>query len=277
MVIEASKASARRELVPRYFDTKLLVSPEGNPTYTPAMLADLVPSVQEHGFLVPGWVYPSPDLPAEKRLVLEGNRRLAVATLLGIPFWGFDLGRFVPETERIVLMFHHHECRRTMTMEEIAERGGRYIELTGCTAAVAAKLLNITPVKLSRAFGDRRILPELRPRADRLVQSVRSLIAATPAPLMAQALEFAEKPGATRDQLSLFIQQLKASGNPPRQTKKIVTLRHAGRTVTISVNQKDSAATVADDLKAIAAKLGRHADVSPDGWKFLFQGGAQVS
>jgi hypothetical protein len=178
-------------------------------------------------------------------------------------------------------MFHHHECRRTMSLEEIAERGGRYMELTGCTAAEAAKQLNVSAVKMSRAFGERRIPAELRPKAEKLVMSVRSLIAATPAPLMAKALDFAEKPGAegktpTRDQVSLFIQQLKASGKPPRKTKT-VSLRHAGRMVTVSVNQRDSAATVADDLKAIAAKLGRHADVSPDGWKFLFQGDAQAS
>jgi ParB-like nuclease domain len=286
MVVEAGKTPvippARPELVPRYFDTKLLVSPEGNPTYTPAMLADLVASIKEHGQMVPGWVYPSPDLLPEKRVVLEGNRRMGATDILGIPFWAFDLGRFVPEAERIVLMFHHHECRRTMSLEEIAERGGRYMELTGCTAAEAAKQLNVSAVKMSRAFGERRIPAELWPKAEKLVQSVRSLIAATPAPLMPEALEFAHKFGAdgkpvTRDQVSLFIQQLKAGGKPPRKAKT-VTLHHAGRTVTISLNQRDSAATVAADLKAIAAKLGgQAADVSPDGWKFFFQGGAQVS
>ena len=70
------------------------------------MLADLLPSLQEHAQFVPGWVCPSPDLPEEKRLCLEGNRRLAVARLLGLHFWAFDLGRFVPEEERIQLTFH---------------------------------------------------------------------------------------------------------------------------------------------------------------------------
>lgn len=287
MVVEAGTTSvippARPELVPRYFDTKVLVSPEGNPVYTPTVLAalELVASIKQLGQLVPGWVCPSPDLPPEKRIVIEGNGRAAVASMLGIQFWAFDLGRFVPEQERIVLTFNHNGCRRNMSLEEIAERASRYIELTGCTAAEAAKQLNVSAVKMSRAFGDRRVPTELRPKADLLITSTRSLIAATPAPLMPKALDFASTAGPdgklpTRDLVSAYIQQLKADGKKPGK-KKSVTLRHCGRVVTISVNQRDSTATVADDLKAIAAKLGRHADVSPDGWKFLFQGGAQVS
>jgi ParB-like chromosome segregation protein Spo0J len=119
------REAGRAELAPRYFDTELIITPEGNPAYTPAMLADLVPSVQKHGQLVPGWVCPSPELTENQRLCLEGNRRLAVARLLGLQFWAFDLERFVPEAERIELMFHHHQSRRVMSRDEIAERAAR--------------------------------------------------------------------------------------------------------------------------------------------------------
>lgn len=271
----ANAPPGREELKPGYFDTERIVSPEGNPVYSPAMLADLVPSVQKHGFLNPSWVCSSPELPEDKRLCLEGNRRLAVARLLGIRFWAFDLGRNVPEAERIELMFHHHLTRRVMSREEVAERGGRYMELTGCTAAEAAKLLNISGPTLSRAFGERRIPPDLKPKADQLGITIRSVIAATPPPLMARALEFALKPGPderlpTRDQVSLFVRQLKQNGKPARKPR-VVTLRHGGRVMTVAVSEKDSAASVADDLKAVAAKLGKHADVPPEGWTFLFQ------
>src|ERR1035441_1556255 len=104
----------RAELVPKFFDPELIVTPDDNPVYTPAMLADLVESVRQRTQLVPGFVCPSPDLPEGKMLCIEGNRRLAVARLLGLAFWAFDLGRFVPEEERIELVFQHHISRRVM-------------------------------------------------------------------------------------------------------------------------------------------------------------------
>ena len=55
----------------------------------------------------------------------EGNGRLAVCRRLGVRFWAFDLGRSVPEEERIRLMFHHHGTRRSLGREEIAERAAR--------------------------------------------------------------------------------------------------------------------------------------------------------
>lgn len=266
----------RAELVPRYYDTDRIVTPDDNPAYTPATLADLLDSVREHGQLVPGWVCPSPDLPEDKRLCIEGNGRLAVTRELGMPFWAFDLGRFVPEEERIKLTFQHNHSRRVMSREEIAERAARFIDITHCTAAEAAKLLNISPPTLSRAFGEKRIPPELKPRADRLCLSIRSLIAALPVPLMLQAVEFAETPGPdgkapTRDQVSLFIRQLKKSGKKIARRPKAITLRMNGRAVTLAVGERDSAATVAEDLKSIVAKLGKHSDVALDGLPFLFQ------
>lgn len=274
----ASTAAERLELVPKYFDAELVITPADNPAYSPAMLADLVESLREHGQLVPGWVCPSEELPQHQRLCLEGNRRLAVARLLGLPFWAFDLGRDVPEAERIKLTFQHNHSRRVMSREEIAQRAARYIELTGCSAADAARLLNVSGPTLSRAFGERRIPPELKPRADQLGLSIRSLIAAAPAELMAEALAFAETPGTdgrkpTRDEVALFIRQLKKSGRARARKAKAVTLRYGGRLVTLAVDDRDSTATVAEDLKAIAARLVSKpcADVPPDGWPFLFQ------
>ena len=137
-------------------------------------------------------------------------------------------------------------------------------------------MLNVSGPTLSRAFGERRIPPELKARADRLGLSIRSLVAAVPVPLMARAIEFAETPGRdgkkpTRDEVSLFIRQLKKNGKPKGHKAKAVTLRMNGRTVTLSVGDKDSVCTVAEDLKAIASKLGKHDTVPPDGWPFLFQ------
>ncbi len=272
----AAPSPERAELVPRYFDADRIVTPADNPVYTPAMLADLLASVREHGQLVPGWVCPSPDLPEDRRLCLEGNRRLAVAGTLGLPFWAFDLGRVVPEAERIKLLFQHNHSRRVMGRDEIAERAARYIELTGCTAADAAKLLNVSPPTLSRAFGERRIPPELRERAELLGLSIRSLVAAAPPALMGKAVAFAETPGAdgkrpTRDEVSAFIRQLRKSGQPKGKKPRTVTLKLNGRAVTLALADKDTAYAVAEDLKAIVARLGKHADVPPDGWPFLFQ------
>lgn len=268
--------NGRPELLPAFFEADQIVTPEDNPVYTPAMVADLVESMREHSQLVPGWVCPSPELPESKRLCIEGNRRLAAARLLGIRFWAFDLGRDVPEVERIKLTFQHNHSRRSMSSEEIAQRAARYMELTSCTAAEAAKHLLVSGPTLSRAFGERRIPAELKPRAERLGLSIRALVAAAPPGLMAQVIEFAEKDGAdnrkpTRDHVALYIRHLKKGGKGKSRRPKTVTLRQSGRVVTLTVGEQDSANTVAEDLKSIVAKLGKHADVKPDGWPFLFQ------
>jgi hypothetical protein len=262
--------------VPRYFDTDLVVTPEDNPVYPPATLADLLESVREHGQLVPGWVCPSPDLQPDKRLCIEGNRRLAVRRQLGQPFWAFDLGRPVPEEERIKLTFQHNHSRRVMSRDEIAEKAARYIELTGCSHGEAALHLKVSHPTLSRAFGERRIPPELKPRADRLGLSVRSLVAAVPVALMERVIAHAESPGPdgrkpTRDQLSTFIGQLKKGGQTKANRPKVITLRLNARTVTLAVSERDTVADVTKDLNALIARLAKHADVPPDGWPFLFQ------
>lgn len=266
----------RLELVPKYFDTERIVTPRDNPVYIPAMLADLLESMQEHRQLVPGWVGQSAELPEGKLLCIEGNRRLAVARILGVSFWAFDLGRDVPEEERIRLTFQHNHSRRVMGRDEIAERAARFIELTGCTAAEAATYLHVSGPTLSRAFGEKRIPPSLKPRADRLGLSIRSLVAAMPVHLMAPAIDYAETPltdgrKPTRDQVALHCRRLRKNGQERNRKPKAITLRLGGRVVTLAVAEGDSAATVAEDLKSIAAKLGKHADVPPDGWPFLFQ------
>jgi ParB-like nuclease domain len=263
------------ELVPSYFATELIVTPDDNPPFDPDIVASLVASFREHGQLVPAWVCPSPDHLDSVRLCIEGNHRLEACRNLNLPLWAFDLGRPVPEEERIRLLFTHNHSRRVMSREETAQKAARYIELVGCTASDAARYLNISGATLSRAFGEKRIPLELRDRADLLGLSIRSLVAAAPPGSMRKVLEFALTPGAdgkkpTRDQVSLFIRQLKQSGKLASQKARSIPLRIGGRTVTLTVGEKDSALTVAEDLKAIVAKLGKHADVPPDGWPFLF-------
>jgi ParB/RepB/Spo0J family partition protein len=270
-----SKPPGRAELLPQHFDTERIVTPADNPVYSQAMLADLLESVQEFGQLSPGWVCPSPELPAGKLLCLDGNRRLATARLLGLPFWAFLLPEAVSEAERIRMSFCHNFIRRRMSIEEIAQQAARYITLTGCTQEAAAKHLNVSPPTLSRAFGDTRILPHLKERANRLGLSIRALIAAMPITLMEQALIFAEMPGADgkkpiRDQVAANNARLKKRGTGKNPRIKTITLRLNGRAVTLTVGENDSSASVAEDLKAIVSKLGKHADVLPNGWPFLF-------
>ena len=177
----------------------------------------------------------------------------------------------MPEEERIRLTFQHNISRRVMSREEIVQRAARFMEITNCTLAQAAKPLNLSVPMLSKLIGERRILPELRERTDRLALSVRFLISAVPPERMQKVVEFAEQPGTTRDQVAAFIRELKAedkpAGRPPRQ----ITLTLNGRKVSLSISDRDTAETVAEDLKALAGKLGKHTDVAPDGWPFLFK------
>jgi hypothetical protein len=273
---EVSHPPGRAELVPKHFDPDLIVTPAGNPAPNPVTFTSLVESMREHGQGVPGWVCPSPELPEEHRMCIEGNGRLAACRLLGLKFWAFDLGRFAEEDERIRLTFSFNFIRRRMSIEEISEQAARYITITSCTHAEAAAHLHVSPATLSRAFGEKRIPPELKPRADRLGLSIRALVAALPVPLMAQAIGFAEAPGPdgklpTRDQVAVYIRQLKKGGKSKARRSKSITLRMNGRAVTLAVGDKDSTSTVTEDLKAIVTKLGKNAEVPPDGWPFLFQ------
>lgn len=268
-------ASEERRLVE--FDPDQVVLPAGESPPTPAMLVGLLPSIREHGQLVPGFVCRSPDLPPDRRLCVEGRHRLEVARLLGKPFLAFDLERAVGEEERIRLAFVHNHARRVMPPAEMAEKAARYMELTGHTAAEAAKFLHVSHPTLSRAFGERRIPPELRGRAETLAMSVRSLVAAVPAGLMARAVDFAATPGPggrlpTRDQVALFIGQLKLAGGPKQPRKpRPVTLRVEGRAVTIAVADGDNAASISKDLNAVLARLAKLGDVPPEGWHYHFK------
>jgi hypothetical protein len=161
-----------------------------------------------------------------------------------------------------------------MSRDEICERAARYMELTNCTAGQAAKVLSISGATLSRAFGEKRILPSLRERAALLGLSIRSAIAACPAALQERALAFAETPSAegklpTRDQVIGFITQLKR-GEQASTKPRAVTLRQNGRIVTLEVGDDDNVTSVVKDLNAIISTLNRHAAVPPDGWSFLF-------
>jgi transcriptional regulator with XRE-family HTH domain len=266
------------ELVPVFIDPELVVLPDDQPVPTAAMVADLLESVRVQGQRIPGWICPSPELPEPRRLLIEGRHRWVVAKILGRPFLAFDHGRFVPEEERIRHIFSDNYLRRRMSREEIAERAARWLEITGATQAEAAKVLGVSGATLSRVFGDRRIPESLKPKADLLGLSIRSLVAAAPAALMSQAVEFALTPRAdgkkpTRDQVSAFIQQLKKQGNSQAKGHKprVIDLRINGRAVTLAICERDSAGIVAEDLKALAAGLVKHASVAPDGWPFLFQ------
>jgi ParB-like chromosome segregation protein Spo0J len=209
-LLAAPRTPERVERVPVYFDPARISSPDDNTAPKPAAVENLLASFREHGQLVPGFVCSSPDLPPDMRLCLEGNTRLAVARLLNQPFWAFDFEREVPAAERIKLSVQFNHSRRVMSREEIADLAARFMELTGCTAAEAAKHLHVSAPTISRAFGDARILPALKPKAEQLGQSIRSLIAASPPALMGQAVDFALTPAAdgkrpTRDAVSLFI------------------------------------------------------------------------
>jgi hypothetical protein len=268
------------ELVPIYIDPELVVLPDDQPVPTAAAVADLLESVRGDCQRNPGWICPSPDLPEPKRLLIEGRNRWVVARILRRPFLAFDHGRFVPEEERIRFMFSDNYIRRRMSREEIAERAARWIEITGATQSQAAQALGVSGPTLSRVFGERRIPDLLKPKTDLVGLSIRSLIAAAPAALMSEAVDFAlttrddgKKP--TRDQVSAFIQQLRkrSDGQGKGHKPKPITLRINGRAVTLAVDtERDTASAVAEDLKALAARLGKQAaDVRPDGWGFLFE------
>lgn len=268
---------ATSEPTPRFFPLEDVVPLPGNPEYSPAMVADLVESLRQHGQRVPAFVAPSPELPEGKFYLIDGNRRRAALAIAGLPrLWAFNLGRDIAEADRIRLLFEFNHTRRVMRLDEVAEQAARFQELTSCTAAEAATHLNISPAKLSRAYGERRIPPELRERADRLFPSIRWIIASLRPELMAEAIAFAETPGEdgrkrTRDEVSSFVQGLKLRGRGKALKPKTLTLRLSNRTLTFTLAAGDTAQSVSDDLKAVIATLGKHAHVSPDGWPFLFR------
>ena len=264
------------ELVPRLYDPALIVG--DNAALDQAIVAALVASYQtdDQGQLNPGWLFPAPELPEPQRMVLEGHHRLEACRLTGRMFLAFDLGRFVPEEERIRLTFTHNKNRRIFSREEVAQRAARWMEITGGTQHDAATQLGISAPTLSRCFGLRRLPLAAKARTDRLPLSIQSLIAALPEHLMEKAIAFAETPlpdgkKPIRDQVYVYLRQLRKSGKPKGQRPKSITLRAGNRKLSLGVTDGDSAATLAEDLKTIVAKLAKHADVPIDGLPFLFQ------
>ncbi len=220
----------------------------------------------------------SDDLPVCRLTIVKSSREFTGwrwPRFSGLPLLAFDLDREHSRAEMIMLTMQFNHARRVMSREEVALLGSEFMEETGCTAAQASERLHVSAATMSRALGDRRIPAELKPQTDQLPPSTRSLIAAVPPALMGRAVDFALTAGAegkrpTRDAVALFIRQLKRDGKQPGKPKPI-PLRINGRLVTLSIVKGDNAASVAEDLKAIATRLGKHAEVLPDGWPFLFQ------
>ena len=52
---------------------------------------------------------------------------------------------------------------------------------------------------------------------------------------------------------------------------KVIPLKHEGRTVSIAVKNDDTATSLAELLKSLGTKLGKHPDVEIDGLPFLFR------
>lgn len=273
---ERDRRPALADLKPAYFDPDCIVCPPDNAEEISAVVEALDASWEKFGQLMPAFVCTMPELLPHQRWLLDGRHRLAVARRRREKLWAFDLGRPMSEIERIEFICHNHLCRRVMSREEIAERAAQYMDLRKCTAGEAARFLNISGSTLSRIFGFRRIPPELQVKTELLVESVRGVIAATPSAHMARVVEFATTPGPdgklpTRDAVAAFVKSLKA-GDKPAAKVKSVALHCGNRVVTIQVTATDNTATVSKDLQAIVARLGKHAEVPPNGWPFLFQG-----
>jgi ParB-like chromosome segregation protein Spo0J len=272
----ANKPSERTKPLAVNFDTKLIVVPPGYPEPKRAVMDALLPSIRVHGQMVPGFVGRSSSLPDNQRVLIEGIHRFEADKILGLPFYAFDLDREYSHAERITLTMQLNHVRRIMSREEIASLASIFMEETGCTAAQASGRLLVSPATLSRAFGDARIPEEWKQAAGQLAPTIRSLIAAVPPSLMGRAVDFAltEVDGKrpTRDAVGLFIRQLRKDGQGKVGKAKVIALRINGRLVTVKLAEGDAAASVVKDLQAIATRLSSKelANVSPDGWPFLF-------
>jgi hypothetical protein len=280
MVIPPSLAAEKSfdgvELLLKHFDPAKIRPLEIEPITSPAFRAELLESMRLHSQKAPGFVCPAEDLADDERQCIEGNNRLWCCIQLGVPFWAFDLGRHIDAAERIEMTFLYNRTRRVMTREELASKAAKYIEIKQCTDAEAARLLGVSAPTLSRAFGEKRIPAELKARTSVLGVSVRAIIAAAPPAVMGAVVTYAETADAsgklpTRDAVDAYIRHLKGNvGSCPRPARPIV-LKHSGRTVTVTVGGADSPASLARDLTAIAAKLGKHAEVPMEGLPFLFK------
>lgn len=274
--LKAVASSDRVEMHLKFFDTAKIFPSEPDPVTPTAFHLELLSDLRQRPQRLPGFVYPDPVLAEDERRCLEGHHRLWCCKQLNRPFLAFDLGRFVEEAEQIELIVGTNSLRRVMSRGELADKAARYMELKGCTAAEASKMLGVSAATLSRAFGEARIPAELKPRAQQLGQSIRSIIAAAPAAVMAKAIDYAQTPDPasgklpTRDAVDLHIRQLKKDGGSKEPKPKAIRLELEGRVITIDVNEGDVASGTAKELKAIASKLAGLGDKKPEAWPHFF-------
>lgn len=271
--LQALASSAPPELanrVPKLYDARKVIPPRGNPPADPLRVKALVDSIGVKGQYSAAFICKSEEVADDEWLCLEGNTRAEACRVLNRPLLAIDLERRFSELEQIKFCFDNNYLRRVMSMEEVRERAHRFMVLSKCTSAVAAKTLGISPATLSRAFGDTRIAPPLRERAELLGPSSRYLISTVPPALQEKALEYAETENPTRDELAAFIKQLK-KGDGASPKPKVISIPFNGRLVSFSVTDADTVATVTKDVQALLSRLGKHAEVPPDGWGYLFQ------
>lgn len=166
----------------------------GNRPATPDSLADLLPSMEQHGQQQPGIVTPAgPEHPG-KDFVLAGNRRVMCCRILGFKFKAIRVPGPITPLALIRIRLTENVIRRAMTPDEVVADLLAYIREAGCTQAEAAAALGLKPSYVSKLLApSKRLIPDLHHLHQNtdLCRDALRIISAMPTPALQK--ELAEK------------------------------------------------------------------------------------
>lgn len=244
--------------------TDHVVTPPGNRSVTLESVADLLPSIEQHGQHVPGIVYTDAGVPG-RYVCVEGNRRLLCCRVLGRPFCAVLLEHPPSDIDLIRLRLTTNMLRKAMTPDEVAADIRRYMAASGATQDAAAEFFGFSAGYVSKLLAPaRRLLPELRHLADNpgVCRDVVRIVAAMPTPelqkqLAERVLEDVTRHGkAKRDRVERLATELRG-GPAPRKPGRVRAEKEGATLVVPGDWAWDRLAKFLGDLAEVAKREAR--------------------
>lgn len=232
--------------------TRLFHTPPGNrPIELEDVQHDLLPSMEEHGQLVPGISCPHPTIP-EAYECLDGNSRLFCCNILGIGFKTVLLDKPVPNGQVIRLRVTVNTMSKHMNKAELGADILDLMEEEGLSQGEAGAVFNWSESYTSKLVAPfKRGIPELLSalRA-RLIcaTAVAKIAALTPEK---QLIAVQKGSGKKRAAIDRIVEEL--SEKKPK-AKKPVTLKRGGVIATV---RGDLVTALTDFINACSTALLR--------------------
>ena len=217
-------------------DAAKVHTPAGSKKVTPADVETLLPSMEKDGQLIPGVVYPHPTMTGHW-LCADGNHRLLVCRLLGIPFKAIALKEAPTEEKIIHIRVTTHFQRRPVTAYELAADIEKWMMLKQANQKQAAAFFSMSEPQVSKILNKARNAVPAVVQAEQMrtiCEDIGRLLATLPKPRQVEALDHVVKNNMKRDDVEAYVTSLK--GFQKTKSLSVVTIEDGGAKISLPAN-----------------------------------------